>query len=52
MIEIGTSSVMTSERSNSVPILLRFAFSLEDFHGVETEACDIFDDYVGEVMER
>ena len=51
-IERGTTSVMTSERSNLVPTLLGLAYSLEDLLGMETEGCDILDDFGGEVMER
>lgn len=49
-IERGTTSMMTSERSNSVPTLLGFAFSLEDLLGVKTEGCDILHEFGGEVM--
>lgn len=42
-IERGTTSVMTSERYNSVPTSLGFACSLEDLLGVEKEGCDILD---------
>ena len=50
--ERGTTSVMTSERSISVPIFLGFDFSLEDLLGVDTKGCDILEVFGIEEMER
>lgn len=51
-IERGTTSVMTSGRSISVPIFFWFDCSLEDLLGVEIEGYDILKDFGGKDTKR